>query len=232
MRARDGQDEAPDRGAPTGDTAPDREGAPPAAGPATPPAANADVSRAGRVPEWLACRPARRVLLVGGGASTALDECSDSGRRLQSMMRGTPFDVVDLVTAAGQLWVPGLATWAAHRLYEDLFAGREVCLLGYHVLHAFTHLSPAMDMLVAAPPFSLASPTVPNPAGGWARAMVWWAPHPIDRNRWWDEPANRAAGEAFFGYVLGRLEFPARPEMPAPSQGLLDLVLDEMQAVG
>lgn len=164
----------------------------------------------------LISRASRRVLLVGT-------------RSERANIIAEPADTIDL--CAGD-WSPRLARVTARHLWSHAFAGREVCILGRRALRAFRRLCPALDALTEAPPFSLASPTVPNPAGGWARAMCWWAPHPIGRGRWWANPANRAAGEAFFGYVLGRLEFPARPEIPAPARGLLELVLDEMRAAG
>lgn len=184
----------------------------------------------------LVSRAGRRVLLVGEaparGSVAALDLASRAGRRVAGLMPATPFDAVNLLGRGDSRWSRDAARYRARQLLEDAFAGREVCLLGRRVARAFARLQPCLDSLAEAPPFSLASPTVPAPGGGWARAMVWWAPHPSGRNRWWNLPANRAAGEAFFRYVLGRLEFPARPEVPAPATGMLEAVLDDLARTG
>lgn len=201
------------------------------------PIRNTDIPPPGpeaRLAAALISRASRRVLLVGEapgrGSVAALDLASRSGRKLTGLMPGVAFDAVNLCHRQG--WSERGARAAARAVFEAGLAGREVCLLGRKVLRAFTRLHPALDALVEAPPFSLASPTVPDPGGGWASSMVWWAPHPSGRNRWWNDPANRRAGAAFFGYVLGRLEFPGPPALPAPARGLLDLVLDELAGGG
>jgi hypothetical protein len=184
----------------------------------------------------LLSRAGRRVLLVGEaparGSVAALDLASRTGREVVGMMPATPFDAVNLLGRGDSRWSPEIARYRARQLLEEAFAGREVCLLGRRVARAFARMHPALDALAAAPPFSQAAPTVPDPAGGWARSMVWWAPHPSGRNRWWNVEANRRAGEAFFRYVLGRLEFPARPEVPAPATGMLEAVLDDLTRTG
>jgi len=180
----------------------------------------------------LVSRAGRRVLMVGeapGRSLDALGAASSSGRRLRALMPDTPFDALNLCPFR---WSYTMAHVTARQLWESVFTEREVCLLGRKVLRAFRRLTPALDALTEAPPFSLATPTVPVMAGGWGRAMVWWAPHPSGRNRWWNLPANRAAGEAFFRYVLGRLEFPEQPEVPAPAVGMLEAVLADLAGGG
>ena len=182
----------------------------------------------------LRARAPRRVLLVGEaparGSVAALDRSSRSGQRLRCLMEGgAPFDAVNLLFRGDDRWDPRVARMRARRLIDQgWMADREVVLLGRRVARAFARLQPALDALAAAPPFSLATPTVPRLCGGWAASMVWWAPHPSGRNRWWNAPANRAAGKVFFGLVLGRLEFPPRPELPAAAKGLLELALDAL----
>lgn len=163
----------------------------------------------------------RRPLLVGEAPPHDRDDFesrSISGRRLDELMHGAPFDAINLLArpiSDEDAWPIELARERARHLYEDCFAEREVVLLGRRVARAFARLSPWMDSLASAEFFSLATPTVPS-YGDWVTCMVWIAPHPSGRSRWWNRPEHRRSAEAFFSTALGALEFPEARTMPSP----------------
>lgn len=186
--------------------------------------------------DLLRSRAGRRVLLLGEspgrGSVVALSLASRTGRRVRGLMPGLPFDALNLCPYR---WDESVARASARSAWESLLAGREVVLLGRKVARAFRRLSPDMDVLAGAAPFSMAAPTVPRPGGGWARSMVWLVPHPSGRNRWWNHPVNRRLGELFFGLCLGRLEFNFEAALPTPgslARSVLDILVGETAGPG
>ena len=136
------------------------------------------------------------------------------------MMGDVGFDALNLLAralGAADDWPCAVARERAVELYRGgALAGREAVLLGRRVARAFAFgLSPHLDRLHPAPYFSSMFPTVPDGRGGWARAMVWIAPHPSGRSRWWNDEGNRSRAVAFFSRLLGRMPFPSEPELPA-----------------
>lgn len=164
----------------------------------------------------------RRVLVVGESPSclsgTAFSPGTSSGDRLDVLFRRRPFDGVNLLARtllSGEPWPTELARERARALYEDCFAGREVVLFGRRVARSFSGLSPWTDALALASYFSLACPTVRGPRRSWCRCMVWLAPHPSGRSRWWNRLENRRQADLFFGRVFGELPFPADQALPS-----------------
>lgn len=147
----------------------------------------------------LLSRAGRRLLVVGLGAAPSPS----------AALAADAFDRPPAPTAPRDLW-------------ETAMAGREVVLLGRRVARMFARIDPALDALSTAPPFSMAAPTAPLAAGGWARSMVWLVP----RRR----PAD-AEVDLFFRYVAGRLEFRFEADLPAPTElarTALDLLASEL----
>lgn len=162
-----------------------------------------------RVPLLIGEAPAR-------GSLGAFQAFSRSGKRLARLL-GRAFEGVNLVARAlepGERWPASAARAAAQLLYRDCLAGREVVLLGRRVAESFRGLSPWTDALADADYFACAYPTVPDPRGGWDRCVMWLAPHPSGRARWWNDRANRSAARCFFRKVLGAEEFPLPPALP------------------
>lgn len=164
----------------------------------------------------------RRPLLVGEAAcdlaAASLGPRTRSGARLDRLLQGHGFDAVSLLARAlgpADEWPSGVAREAARRLHESTLAGREVVLLGRRVARSFAGLSPWLDALHAAPYFSSACPLVLDGRGVWSACMVWIAPHPSGRSRWWNDPAHRDQAAAFFSRILGSMEFPVTPRLPA-----------------
>lgn len=165
----------------------------------------------------------RRPLLIGESpadlAASALGPRTRSGARLDRLLLGHGFDCLNLLARSlgpADDWPAHAARARAVELYRDCLAGREVVLLGRRAARAFAGgaCSPWLDALHSAPYFSSAWPTVPDGAGGWAACLVWIAPHPSGRSRFWNAPENRHAAAAFFSRILGRTEMPIRGALP------------------
>jgi hypothetical protein len=163
----------------------------------------------------------RRPLLIGEAstdlAATALGPETRSGARLDRLLQGHGFDVLNLLSSAlgpADDWPAAIARARAKELFEATLDGREVVLLGRRVARSFCGLSPHFDSLHSAPYFSVVYPTTSDGRGRWGRAMVWLAPHPSGRSRWWNDEAHRHQAAAFFSRILGRLEFPGPPALP------------------
>lgn len=162
-------------------------------------------------------------LLVGEAPARGTLGCftlfSRSGARLARLLGDLPFEGVNLIARPldrGERWPRAAAAASAALLYRDCFAGREVVLLGRRVAEAFRGLSPWTDRLADADYFSCAYPTVRTTAGAWRRCVLWLAPHPSGRARWWNDRDNRARARCFFRRVLCAEEFPPEPALPTP----------------
>lgn len=171
-----------------------------------------------RIPLLIGEAPAR-------GSNGAFEAFSRSGERLARLL-GRPFDAVNLLArplARGESWPRALASTMAASLYRDALADREVVLLGRRVARAFLGLSPHLDALAEAEWYSRSDPTVPRGDGGWARAVVWVAPHPSGTSRHWNDAANRHAARAFFRRVLCTEEWPGPPTLPTARAPMWEL---------
>jgi hypothetical protein len=163
-----------------------------------------------RVPILVGEAPARGTL----GCFTLF---SRSGKRLERLLGGRPFEGVNLIGRAlerRESWPRDAARASAELLYRDCFAGREVVLLGRRVADSFRGLSPWTDRLADADFFSCAYPTVRTTRGDWRRCVLWLAPHPSGGSRWWNDRAHRSQARAFFRSILCAEEFPPEPALP------------------